>query len=91
MCPFHGDCLEGLCSNKSIAARANTDVHGVADLPDEYEYNGTNIWDLIAYYLAQMCANLTYVVAPHHIVLGGGVMQRDGLIDKVRGFFRRVF
>jgi len=42
------------------------------------------IWDLIAHYLSVFCANLTYICSPEVIVIGGGIMNRKILFDKIR-------
>ena len=46
--------------------------------PDHFSH------DLEASYIAQLCVNLIYSFAPEVIILGGGVMQVPGLIEKVR-------
>jgi len=76
ICPYHDGCLEGLASGPSLTARV---AEAVPDLPDDHM-----LFDLEAYYLAQMCANLILTVCPERIVLGGGVMRRECLYDKVR-------
>lgn len=42
------------------------------------------IWDVCAYYLAQLCANLVLIASPEHIAIGGGVLNRDCLYPKIR-------
>lgn len=76
ICPFHGDCLEGLASGPAIAARWGRAAH---ELPDDHP-----AWDLEAGYLAAAAANLTMVLSPQRVVLGGGVMERGQLFPKVR-------
>jgi fructokinase len=75
-CPFHGACLEGMAAGPAIEDRWGTPG---ADLSDRAE-----VWDLEARYLAQALRTFTYVVAPQRILLGGGVMQQEGIIDLVR-------
>ncbi|MEM7143572.1 MAG: ROK family protein, partial [Verrucomicrobiota bacterium] len=80
ICPFHGDCLEGMASGPAIAARWG--VEG-KDLPEDHE-----AWDLEAGYLAWMCVNLAFAVSPERIILGGGVMQVPRVFGLVRERFR---
>ena len=42
-------------------------------------------WQLEAHYVALAVVNLIYCFSPRRVVLGGGVMQQPGLIDRVRG------
>jgi fructokinase len=77
VCPFHGDCLEGLASGPALAARFGTaadDLVG-AVLDDARA--------LVAHYLIEMSANLVYVLAPERIIIGGGVGGIEGLLDLV--------
>ncbi len=81
-CPFHGDCLEGLAAAPAIEHRWGQPAHA---LPANHP-----AWKLEAHYLALAIANLTFVVSPQRIVLGGGVMRRAELYpmigDKVAEF-----
>lgn len=76
ICPFHGDCLEGLASGPALAAAWHADS---ADLPDDHPS-----WEVEADYLGQLCASLILSLAPQRIVLSGGVMQNAVLIDRIR-------
>lgn len=75
-CPFHGDCLEGLASGPAMTAR-----WGIRppELPDDHP-----AWLIEADYIAALCTNLTYVMRPDRIILGGGVMQRLQICGLVR-------
>jgi fructokinase len=59
VCPFHNNCLEGMVSNKAIAKRLNKDFTKLHELDD-----GERIWEIIGFYLAQLCINLTLTVSP---------------------------
>ncbi len=75
-CPFHGDCLEGLAAGPSIVARWGASL---SDLPADHIGH-----DIIAWYLAQAVQTFQAILEPARIVLGGGVMQTAGLLDRVR-------
>lgn len=79
ICPFHGDCLEGLASGPAIEAHWGAPG---ASLPADHP-----VWEMEAHYLAMMCVNLTHCYAPEKIILGGGVMAQAHLIEKVRTKF----
>ena len=74
-CPYHADCLEGLAAGPAIEARWGRPG---ALLPDSHE-----AWDLEADYLALGIANWTCTLAPERVILGGGVMERPGLLPKI--------
>lgn len=76
ICPVHGDCLEGLASGPAIKARWGASLSELA--PDHVAH------EIIADYLAQLCQTQIALYSPQCILLGGGVMQTTGLIDKVR-------
>ena len=76
VCPYHESCMEGLAAGPAIGARVQGDAK---DLPDDHP-----TFAIEAYYLAQMCVNLIMTLSPERIILGGGVMQRAGLMEKVR-------
>lgn len=81
-CPWHGDCWEGLASGAAIAAR-----HGCA--PEQLE-NPHPAWELEAGYLAQGLLNIICVASPQRVVIGGGVMQHQGLLELVRARLVRL-
>ena len=76
ICPFHGDCFEGLASGPAIQARWGASLSELA--PDHPAHAIT------AWYLGQLCVTLQAVLAPQRIILGGGVMATPGLIARVR-------
>lgn len=75
VCPFHGDCIEGLASAPAIAARWGVDP---AQLPDRHP-----AWDLEAHYLGHLAASLILTAAVRRVIFGGGVMARGGLVERV--------
>jgi fructokinase len=76
VCPMHGDCWEGLASGPAIGARWDTPG---AELADDHP-----AWALEAEYVALGLLSLVAVFSPQRIILGGGVMDRPGLLDGVR-------
>jgi fructokinase len=74
-CPHHGDCWEGLASAPALAARWGAPPES---LPDDHP-----AWTLEARYLALGLANLILTLSPERVVLGGGVMARPGLLERV--------
>lgn len=76
ICPYHGDCLEGLVSGPAIESRWGSRL---SDLASNHEAHG-----FVAGYLAQLCHTIFAATAAETIVLGGGVMDTPGLLDKVR-------
>lgn len=76
ICPFHGDCLEGLASGEAIRAAWGDSLDKLA--PDH------PAWASEADYLAQLCAMLILMLSPVEIVLGGGVMNQKTLFPRIR-------
>ncbi|WP_338503452.1 ROK family protein [Sphingomonas kaistensis] len=75
ICPFHGDCLEGLASGPAIIARWGSRL---SDLPPYHSAHG-----LIADYLAQTCHTLFAATSVEVIVVGGGVLATPALHDRI--------
>jgi fructokinase len=76
VCPFHGDCLEGLASGPAILARWGMDL---SQLPPMHP--GRSI---IAGYLAQLAVAITLLHSPERIVFGGGVMSDEPMLQNLR-------
>lgn len=76
VCPFHGDCFEGLANGPAIEKRLG--IAG-ADVPEDDPY-----WEIEAGYIAAALVNYILVLSPKRIVLGGGVMSRSFLFPKIR-------
>jgi fructokinase len=78
-CPYHGDCLEGLAAGPALEARWGQPG---AMLGEDHP-----AWPLEADYLAFGLVNLTCILLPQRIIMGGGIMQQPQLFPLVR---RRV-
>ena len=75
VCPYHGDCLEGLASGPALEARWGRPP---TEIDDE------EAWALEARYLALGLVAAVAILSPERIVLGGGVAKRAGLLPLVR-------
>ncbi len=87
ICPFHGDCVEGLASGPAIAARAGRPA---AQVPAE-----DPAWEPVVDALGQLLHTLVFATAPCRILVGGGVAEghpelharlRRRLSESVNGF-----
>jgi len=85
--PFRGqNTVEGVACSVALTERLDQ-ITGkkslsrsvLADLPDDHE-----IWDHAANALASLCTTLLLTLSIELIVLGGGIVQRRGLLDKIR-------
>jgi fructokinase len=76
VCPFHGDCLEGLASGPAIIARCGNELKTLEAAHPQ--------WALEADYLGQLCAQSVLALSPQRIVLGGGVMAETRLFPAIR-------
>ena len=82
VCPFHGDCLEGLASGPAMEARWGKPA---TELPADHP-----AWAIEAGYLAAAIANFTCILSPELVLLGGGVMQQAALFPMIRSEVGRV-
>jgi fructokinase len=80
ICPFHGDCLEGLASGPAIEARWQQRGQ---DLPRDHP-----AWPLEAHYLALGLMAIICTLSPQRVILGGGVMERAFLFPMIRSQVR---
>lgn len=85
--PFRGkNTVEGMTSSVALTERLEQMTGGknlprncLVELSDDHE-----IWDHSANALANLCTTLLLTVSVEKIVLGGGIMNRKGLIEKIR-------
>ncbi|HVL40908.1 MAG TPA: ROK family protein [Brevundimonas sp.] len=66
VCPFHGDCVEGLASGPAIQARAGEPGDGLAP--------ANPVWNEVVHALGALMHNLALTTAPERILIGGGVV-----------------
>jgi fructokinase len=76
VCPHHGGCIEGLASGPAILARWGQKL---SDLAADHPAH-----EIAAWYLAHLAVAVMSVLSPNRIVLGGGVMNTPGLLQRVR-------
>jgi len=76
VCPFHGDCFEGLASGGAVRARWGK--------PGEELGGDPRVWELEAQYLAHGVVNVVCATSPELVILGGGVMKQLSLLPLVR-------
>jgi len=83
ICQAHGDCLEGLASGPAIAARTG--------LPAEQLGPDHPVWAHVGGEVGELLAVLILTLAPHRIVVGGGVGHgQPGLLPRIRAASARA-
>jgi fructokinase len=75
ICPYHGDCLEGLASGEALRVRLDGQLAPCLD---------AETLALEAEYLALGLLNVVATLSPQRIILGGGVMNEPTLLPLVR-------
>lgn len=75
VCPFHGDCWEGLANGPALEARWGQ--------PGETLPRNHEAWLLEAHYLAAGVATIMMILSPQLIVMGGGVMEQQHIFPLV--------
>lgn len=78
-CPYHGNCLEGMAAGPSINGRLG---RAGKDVDVDHE-----VWEFMSYYIGQALVAYTVILRPERIVLGGGVMNAPGMLEKVKKQF----
>lgn len=80
-CPFHKNCLEGLASGPSFEKRLGIKGENVEDTHEVYEH--------VAYYIAQAALQSTLLIRPEKIIFGGSVIS-ENLLAKVRKILKEM-
>ena len=75
-CPFHGDCLEGMASGPALLKRTGRRAEQLSE--------DDSAWRFEVHYLAHALANITCILSPQRMILGGGVMHQRHLFPRVR-------
>lgn len=75
ICPYHGDCIEGLACGPAIERRWGRSLDQLG--PDEVT--------IVADYIAHLASTLVLLHMPDRLIFGGGVMKAPGLVEAVRG------
>ncbi|MCP5091910.1 MAG: ROK family protein [Gammaproteobacteria bacterium] len=76
LCPFHGDCFEGLAAGPAIKARWGKPLN---ELPADHP-----AYAMEADYLGQLAVNLLLTASPTKLIFGGGVMNSTELLPMIR-------
>jgi fructokinase len=76
VCPFHGDCLEGLASGPAVVARWHTQAE---NLPESHPAR-----EILGDYLGQLAASIALLISCERIVFGGGVVSGGRLLPHIR-------
>jgi fructokinase len=82
ICPFHGDCFEGLASGPAVGARFGRRAEHL-DGADQ-----AAAAELVGFYLAAGVRSITYTLAPERVVVGGGLSAMPGMLDAARAELR---
>lgn len=81
-CDYHKSCFEGLCSGPAIEKRAGKRGEDLAIDDPAIEIS--------AKYIAKALYAYTAVLRPHIIIIGGGVANKEGMIEKIRDEFDTI-
>lgn len=76
VCPFHGDCLEGMACGKALEIRCGKHAEELCD--------DDPVWQEEARLLAHGLVNFICTLSPQLIVMGGGVMKHPGIFAMLR-------
>ncbi|HEX4132947.1 MAG TPA: ROK family protein [Pirellulales bacterium] len=77
VCPYHGDCWEGLCSGVAMQARARMSAQDIP--PDD------PAWRYETDYIAAAIANIVCALSPERVILGGSV-RKGGRLGEAKFF-----
>ncbi len=78
VCPYHGDCLEGMAAGPALEARFGARPEELDDARLKAAV------EVVSRYLAAGLRNLVYALAPARVIVGGGVSLLPGLFPALR-------
>ena len=84
-CPFHGSCIEGMSNAKAVADRLGISPNFLNTIADD-----NFVWNVQAYYIAQLCSAIIYVTSVKRIIIGGGLTKRNHLFEHVRKHVHQI-
>jgi fructokinase len=76
MCPFHGDCFEGLAAGPAMEKRWGQRAE---NLPANHP-----AWNLESDYIASALMAYAHVLSPERIIIGGGIGQLAHLLPRIQ-------
>lgn len=76
ICPYHGDCFEGLACGPALKARWGRPAE---TLPPDHP-----AWEMEAQTIALALCNYICTLSPQRIIIGGGVMAQEQMFPLVR-------
>ena len=76
ICPYHGNCLEGLASGPAIERRWGQKGIELSDI--------SAVWVLVAFFFGQAICTYICTLSPERIVVGGGVMHQPQMLPLIR-------
>ena len=82
VCDYHNSCFEGLCSGPAIEKRAGSKA-------EELEIDDPAFL-ITARYIAKALYTYTAILRPDIIIIGGGVANKEGMIERIRKEFNKI-
>ncbi|PMC81611.1 ROK family protein [Anaerococcus hydrogenalis] len=81
-CTYHEDCLEGLACGPSVNKRLGQN-------PKDADIN-EKAFKIAANYIAQAIYTYTLVLRPEIVIIGGGLINKEGFIEMIREDFDKI-
>lgn len=82
LCDYHESCFEGLCAGPALKLRTGKKGEDL-DKDDP-------VFDILAKYIAKGLMTYTMILRPDIIIIGGGVANKEGMIEKIRREFKKL-